>query len=302
MVDHVGPPALRERAQEVAEADVAGGEAVQFDVGNEIVQDRGAVRGGREPHDERHGVGALGACRVLVRVGFEECVVEGVLDVLRLLSEGHGVVVAAQQLGCLGERERVLVVKRGARHAVRGELRVTWFAGTNVVPVAQSEGNDVTLGAAGEVGDVAHHLIVVAAKELEIARELVLLPRDLQKRAAPFGGVSEHGIEDDEFRRGGGDHAVVQLRLSHVVHGFGKELVEAEVVPERGAVEMRLLQPAEALAVWAVRHVAPHVAALRPVDQRVGFVEQIVGARELTHGLAYRMHNHILQRLHRRQR
>ena len=189
VVDHVGAIPIRQRAQQIAIPHVARGEAFRLDVGHNVLQHGGAMRRVHEAHDERDGVGTLRARGILVRFNVKELGDEGASDQLRLLLEARLIVAAAQHLGHLGEDERVLIKKRCARHALGRQLGGARLAGPDVVPITQSEADDAILGATGQIVHIPHHVVVVDAQQLEIARELVLLPRDLQERTAPFGRI-----------------------------------------------------------------------------------------------------------------
>ena len=145
-------------------------------------------------------------------------------------------------------------------------------------------------------------------KSTKAARSNVVQMQDLHENQ---GGTIEildapvlavPATEDHILRRSGGEHAVLPLRVGHVVHGFGEELVEPKIIAQGRPVEMGLLEPAEALAMRAVRHVTRHVAALGPTDHHVDLVKQIVGTGKFTNGLGDGMHDDVVERLHSRQR
>ena len=82
------------------------------------------------------------------------------------------------------------------------------------------------------------------------------------------------------------------LGIGHVVHSLGKQGRQVELVAQRWAVEMILLQPAQLFAMWAIGQHAHHIAPLRPTHQRVNAVEQVVRAGELANLRRRRMDRH----------
>ena len=82
-----------------------------------------------------------------------------------------------------------VVDRRGGQPAGR-ELGLAGPAGPDVVPVAQAVGDDVVLGRAAEVGDVALHALVCSLEDAAVAVHLVDVPRDRCTQALPHSGES----------------------------------------------------------------------------------------------------------------
>ena len=96
------------------------------------------------------------------------------------------IVVMAEPAG--DPRQRLVVLERDGGGGERDgrELRFTWLAGAEVIPVTEPVVHDVFLGPAREVTDVALHRFVVPAQRGVVARPDVVLPRGQDDGAAPF--------------------------------------------------------------------------------------------------------------------
>ena len=93
----------------------------------------------------------------------------------------------AQQFSRPGEDHEVVVVGRRAGQGDGGELGRAVRAGPEVAPIAQPVRDDVPLGAAGEIIDVADHPRPVLFEHPPVAVASPGEPRVDDARAAPLG-------------------------------------------------------------------------------------------------------------------
>ena len=252
-------------------------------VADDGLQHGGAVRRFADAHDERNGVRALRASRISPIRRMEKLFIERQADLLREFGKLFGVIVFAEERSGVGHDFHVFKIKcRGGERDGR-ELRDAGMFRADVIPVAQAIVDDVIVRAAAEVGDVVFHRVVMDAEQIQVAVELVLLPRHQDEGGAPFRRVTEYSAqmlrvalvaENRVFRRDGRHEAVGELRIGDVIHRLGEQLREVKLVAQRRAVQVIFLQPAELFTVRTVRHQADHVAALRPADELADAVEQ----------------------------
>jgi hypothetical protein len=208
--------------------------------------------------------------------GIEEHRVERTSDPIRLLRKSSCVVGLAEKGGHAAQDYRVVVIEAGSGQRDRRELRFAGIAGSDVVPVAKPVRHDVIRPARSEIRDVPLHAVVVASKQVGVSGPLVLLPRNDDVGAAPFGRIAEPLVENGVLGRDVRHQPGLELAVGHVAHPFLEETREIEFVSERRSVQVVLLEPPEALAMRAIGDHAHEVAALRPANERVDPVEELV--------------------------
>ena len=135
----------------------------------------------------------------------------------------------------------------------------------------------MVIGPRTKVVDVPLHPLVIVAQRSQIPVPFVQVPRNDDKGASPFGRIDKIRREGDVLRGNRRHHTVGMLCGTHIVYLFRIEPGNIVTVLDRAAHQVRYLQPAELLTVRAVGQHAGHIAAYRPVDERVNLVEQRIG-------------------------
>ena len=282
VVEGIAFAGVGESADDVGEADVAGGDAV-FVVCeglDEVVQHRAALFVGDETEGEGHGVGGLAGVFVLVGVGVEVFVVEYFFDGLGAGGEIFGIFGFVEEGGDFFEGGEHLVPGGGAGEAFGGELGDAGAFGADVVPVAEAVVDDVVVGGAGEIFFVAFHGVVVVGEDLFVAVEDVGVPGGEDSGGGPFRGIEEVAFEVGEFGGDFGDEAVGVLGVGDVVGDLAVEAGDVPVHHDGVGHEVGLFEPAKFFAVGAVGEDGLGVGEDGVVDEGVDFVEGFVGGGE----------------------
>ena len=244
-VEQLAVARVGKRAEQIAVAHIAGGEAVA--VGGNVLQEslqHCVTVLSCDAEKQRQGVGSLTARGVAQRVGTVEVAVEFINHILATGGKPLAVVLVTHHLrSLLHELQTVDVVTGGnQRHgSVVGEARR--FVRVEIVPVAQPVAHDTVVRTGGEVVDVAHHRLVVVAYHRVVAVHLVVLERRYDEGSRPFGRVVEEIAERHVLRSRCRHHAVRALRVGDVADNLWQIGCHVVVVEQRRTAQMVLLQP-----------------------------------------------------------
>ena len=282
--------------EEIAVAHIARREppSVLLDVAKKVVDDRLSLPFGYHVQEEGQGVATLACGAVLGGFGIEIGSIEGLTDLVGQLCIMLFIGCVSRH-GCrLHQVAQSHVVVSRSNQPNGGVARESGTEVAIVVPVAQTEINQMPLGTRREVVDPATHRGVVGTNQMVVAIGFVVHEGSHDDRDAPLGGVVEGihagALEDDVVGGGGRNHAVGTLCIGNITHHLRQVGRQVVVVQQPRAVQMHLLQPAELLTVGAVGPDGLHVAAHGMVDQPMGGVENRIRRLEFGHLLGLVMH------------